>query len=114
MLTHIDGSRLLQGMKSVRLVVRTEHEARLQVTSVEYRPQYQSVTYETTVTVPATGDWRPIYFPTRRSGSPGSRDENNRFDTAQVWIIRIADLAAPEPPRENVLEIAELAILRGH
>ena len=49
MLTHVQGARLLTGMKSVRFVARSKRPAQIQITFMEYLPEFQSVAYEARV-----------------------------------------------------------------
>lgn len=113
-LTHLDGTRLLAGLQSLRIVLRSQRDAQLQVRLMEYRPEYNSVTYEATMPVAAGRGWRPVYL--RASDfhlAPGAADPHRRLDPSKVWLVQIGDAATTDPPAENVLELDEVAAVRG-
>src|SRR5206468_1639914 len=62
-ITHLRGDELLHGMTSVRIVARSQREARLQVSFMEFRTGFQSVTYSATVALPAGNDWHALVVP---------------------------------------------------
>jgi hypothetical protein len=114
LITHLQGARLMPDMKSLRLVARSRHEAQLRISFMEYRPEFQSVPYEATITLPPGDEWKPYYIPYDAFKlAAGARDDNSRFDPAKVWMVRLADVTAPEQPVDNVLELDELAVIRG-
>jgi len=113
MLTHIDGRRLLSGMQSLRLVVRSKREATLQLLFMEYLPDYRSVTYQASVNIPASRDWKVIRIPVEDFRlAPNAQDSSNGFNPERVWMIRVEDTQTAATPEENVLEIDELAVIR--
>src|SRR5207248_1284880 len=91
-LTHIDGARLLAGLQSLRIVLRTRRDAQLQVRLMEYQPDYTSLTYTATTAVPAGREWRPVFL--RASdfhAAPGAAEPNRPLDPEKVWLVQIGD-----------------------
>jgi hypothetical protein len=113
-ITHLRGAEVLRGMRSVRLVVRSQNEANLQVSFMEFRPGYQSATYSATVTVPAGNDWHPFVIPYEDfHPTPGTQNASEHFDPERIWMMQLADTLQPDPPRDNVLEVDEVAVIYG-
>ena len=111
-ITHLRGAELLRGMRSVRIVARSQLEASLQVSFMEFRPGYQSAAYSTTVTVPAGNNWRAIVIPYEDfHPAPGPQNASEHFDREKIWMVQLADTLQPDEPRDNVLEVDEVAVI---
>jgi len=113
-ITHLRGDDLLRGMTGVRIVARSQREARLEISFMEFRPGFQSVTYSATVTVPAGDDWHALVVPYDDfHPAPGTQNTQDRFDPDKIWMMQLADTFLPEEPQDNVLEVDEIAVIYG-
>jgi hypothetical protein len=113
-LTHIEGARVLNGLSRLRLVLRSARDIRLRVRLQEYLPEYRSISYEVTVPIPGSRDWKLVTIPIGAFRlAPGATDADGKLDPGKVWIIELeAPLAAPGSG-ENTLEIDEITAVYG-